>query len=370
MPPKDYYEILGVSRNATEAKIKKAYRRLARKHHPDQNKGDKQSEQKFKEINEAYHVLIDKEKRAQYDRFGEARQRGFAGDDFREAFMRGRRARPQEEFSWGDAGDFGDILSQFLRRESPFGAQGWRAGPMKGEDIEVAVQVPFEAAVRGGKMNVAVPGVFACSKCNGTGAQPGTKSQTCPTCRGRGNVQTAQGGFAFSRPCPQCFGRGQVITMPCSQCRGSGQVETTRRYQVKIPRGVRDGARIRLTGQGHPGRDGGPSGDLYVRVGVAEHAEFKRTGNDVTSEVAVNVVQAALGTKVRVRTVQGDAVVRVPPGTQPGDRLRLRGKGVVGSDGSAGDHYLTIRVTVPKDLTDEQKDLLRKFGQSAGLEAK
>jgi len=366
---KDYYQILGVARNATEEEIKRAYRWLARQYHPDRHKGDKQAEQKFKEINEAYHVLMDKEKRAQYDRFGEARERGFTGTDFWEAFTRGRRAGPQEAFSWTDLGGLGDILSQFFRRESPFASRVWRAGPARGEDVEVAAEVPFDVAVRGGRMTVSVPGVYACSRCRGSGAEPGTRSQVCPTCHGTGHVEAVQGAFAFSRPCPRCFGRGQVIATPCRECRGTGQVETTRRFQVTIPRGVRDGARIRLAGQGQPGRDGGPSGDLYVRVRVTRHPEFQRSGNDIISQATINLVQAALGTKLRVRTVQGDALVTVPPGTQPGDRLRLRGKGVKGPDGRAGDHYVVIRVTVPKNLTQEQKDLLRRFARSAGLEA-
>ena len=368
MADKDYYEILGVKRDAGEAEIKKAFRRLAKKHHPDRNKGDKAAEQRFKQINEAHSVLIDKEKRAQYDRFGEAREHGFAGTDFWDLFRHGRRPSRAETFSWDDFGGSGDIFSQFFgREESPFGTRTRRTGPMRGEDIEVSADVPFDLAVHGGTMRLAVPGEFPCKKCGGTGARPGTKRQTCPLCHGTGNVQAIQGAFAFSRPCPRCFGRGEIISEPCTSCRGSGQVESTRRYHVKIPQGVKNGQRIRLAGQGAPGRNGGPSGDLFVNVTVAEHPQFTRKGNDVYGETTVNMAQAALGARVRVSTVKGDANVTVPPGTQPGDRLRLRGRGITSSDGRSGDHYVTVRVTTPRNLTDEQKDLLRKFAESAGL---
>ena len=368
MPGKDYYEILGVKRDAGEQEIKRAFRRLAKKHHPDRNKGDKAAEARFKEINEAHSVLIDPKKRAQYDRFGEARAHGFTGSEFWEDVRHAQGAPGEETFSWGDAGGLGDIFSQFFRRESPFGARTWRAGPTRGEDVEVMAHIPFDHAVRGGRMAIRVPGVFACKKCGGGGAQPGTKAQPCPECHGTGNVQAVQGAFAFSRPCPRCFGRGQVIGTPCGQCRGSGQEQATRRYQVNIPRGVRNGQRIRLAGQGQPGREGGPSGDLFVEVRVAEDAEFTRKRNDVFSEATIDMVKAVLGTRVRVRTVQGEAVVRVPAGTQPGDRLRLRGRGIVAADGGKGDHYVTMRVTTPRNLTEEQKDLLRKLGRTMGSE--
>jgi molecular chaperone DnaJ len=361
MAGKDYYELLGVKRDASAKEIKKAFRQLAMKHHPDRNKGDKDAERRFKEINEAYNVLSDPKKRTQYDRFGEARERGFAGGDFWEAFSRGRGRHKGESFSWSDAGGLGDILSQFFRRESPFGERTARTGSMRGEDIETTVQVPFDVAVKGGRMTLRIPGVHACAKCSGSGAKPGTKPRTCPSCRGTGMVQTQQGAFAVSRPCPQCFGRGTVIATPCPECRGAGQSETTRKYQVKIPRGVREGQRIRLAGQGQAGRNGGAAGDLYVTVHVAAHTDFTRRGNDVYGEVAVSMVQAALGTRVRVNTVQGEADVNVPPGTQPGDRLRLRGRGIASADGAKGDHYAIVRVVVPRKLSEEQKRLLREF---------
>ena len=369
MAGKNYYDILGVKRDASKAEMRKAFRKLAKKHHPDRNKGDKASEARFKEVNEAYNVLNDDEKRKQYDTFGQVRDQGFSGgQDFWSAFGGGRAGggRPggaqAESFSWGGVGD---IFSQFFRRESPFGAGGAsrRAGPMRGEDIEANVTVPFDMAVSGGKAKITVPGTFACKTCAGTGAKPGTKPQPCSLCHGTGSVQDVQGGFAFSRTCPQCFGRGAVVGSPCSDCRGTGQVQQARRYQVNIPRGVRDGQRIRLAGQGQPGSNGGPNGDLYVRAQVARDARFARKGNNVHSEVTVTMVQAALGTRVDVQTVQGKASVRIPPGTQSGDPLRLRGKGITSADGRTGHHVVTVRVMTPKDLTPEQKELLKKFAE-------
>ena len=373
MAEKDYYAILGVKRDASAADIKKAFRTLAKKYHPDRNKGDKKAEQRFKEINEAHNVLTDKEKRAQYDQFGTVRDQGFAGGDFWEQFRGAPRGgRKEESFSWGGAGGgggLGDIFSQFFRRESPFsgGASG-RSGPMRGEDSEVTARVSFDHAVRGGRMTVTVPSAFTCKTCNGSGAQPGTQAQTCPHCHGTGTTQDVQGGFAFSRPCPRCYGRGQIITTPCAACRGSGQVEQTRKFQLRIPKGVRDGQRIRLTGQGQPGRNGGPAGDLFVRIQVTAHPGFQRKGNDIYSEATVNMVQAALGTHLSVKTAAGETVrLRIAPGTQSGSQLRLRGKGIASANGENGDHYVTIGVTVPKAQTEEQKKLLRQFAASAGL---
>ena len=367
MAGKDYYEILGVKRDADKKTIRQAFRKLAKKYHPDRNKGDKDAEARFKEVNEAYNVLSDDKKRRQYDQFGEARAHGFSGDQFWSTFGGGRAGRgkqPGGEFSWGG---LGDIFSQFFRHESSGGGFTQRAGPVRGQDITARVQIPFEMAVSGGRIAVSVPGVFPCKQCKGSGAAPGTKAQPCPTCRGTGSVQESQVGFAFSRPCPHCFGRGTIIATPCSQCRGTGNEQRNRRFNVTIPKGVRNGQKIRLAAQGEPGSNGGANGDLLVEVGVAAHAKFKREGLNVNSDVTINMVQAALGAKVRVATVQGNAEVRIPPGTQSGDKLRLRGRGVVAADGRKGDHVVTVHITTPKNLTDEQKELLRKFADSAGL---
>jgi molecular chaperone DnaJ len=376
MPGKDYYEILGVSRAATEEEIRKAFRRLAKQYHPDRNKGDKNAERRFKEANEAYSVLHDKQKRAQYDQFGEARDKGFTGNDFWENMNRRRGRRPgpaesgeEERFQWEDVGDAGDIFSQFFRRESPGGWGARQSGPAQGEDVEAVLEAPFETAISGGKMAISVPGVEPCARCGGSGAQPGTKSQTCPVCHGAGNVQAFQGAFAFSRPCPRCFGRGQVISAPCSDCNGAGQTQRARRFNVSIPRGAQDGQKIRLAGQGRPGHNGGPAGDLYIELRVADHPDFRRKGLDIHSDVHVNIVQAALGARVSVRTVTGQAAVRIPPGTQPGAVLRLKGRGVTSSDGVAGDHYVTVHVDVPARLSPRQAELLREFANESGLPA-
>ena len=371
MAGKDYYEILGVKRDADKKMIRKAFRKLAKTYHPDRNKDDKAAVARFKEVNEAYNVLNDDKKRHQYDQFGEARAHGFSGDEFWSTFgggrggRGGRSAQPGEEFSWGG---LGDIFSQFFRRESPGGSAPC-AGPMRGQDITARGQVPFEMAINGGRIAVSVPGTFTCKQCKGSGAASGTRAQACPTCRGTGSVQESQVGFAFSRPCPQCFGRGTTIATPCDQCHGTGTEQSTRRYTVKIPRGVRNGQKIRLAGQGQPGSNGGTNGDLLVEIGVAAHAQFKRKGLTVSSDATVNIVQATLGAKVRVATVQGDTDVRIPPGTQSGEKLRLRGRGVVAADGRKGDHVVAVRITTPKDLTDEQKELLRKFAESADIES-
>jgi len=368
MPEKDYYAILGVSRDATEEEIKKAYRRLAKKYHPDRNKGDKEAERRFKEINEAHSILTDKEKRAQYDRFGSVRDKGFTGGNFWEEFASRSGGPHAERFSWSDLGDLGDIFSQFFRREGPFGTRVRRGGPVRGEDIETTVEVPFDVAVNGGEVVTSVSGTFPCRTCGGSGARPGTGTQICPECGGTGVVQDFQGAFAFSRPCPRCYGRGEIVSMPCAACRGTGQEQSVRRYQVRIPRGVRDGQRIRLAGQGLPGRDGGPPGDLLVEVKVGAHPRFRREGNDVHSDVYVNMVQAALGTTIQTDTVRGPVRVRIPAGTQPGTVLRLRGRGISGSDGRTGDHYVHVHVTVPRHLSEEQRRVLETFARSAGLE--
>ena len=365
MAAKDYYEILGVKRDAGDKEIKRAYRRLAKKYHPDRHGGDKDAEAQFKEVSEAYSVLSDKKKRAQYDRFGEAQAHGFTGGDFWEQF-----GGAGQKFSGDDAGGLGDIFSQFFRHETPFGSRMPRSGPMRGQDVEASVRVPFTYAISGGKTTIRVPGLFPCSKCGGSGAKPGTRSQTCPQCHGSGNVLNAQGGFAFSRPCRTCFGRGSIIATPCATCLGRGQEQTIRTFQVKIPRGVRKGQKIRLAGQGNPGSKGAPSGDLLIEVLIDPHSDFTRTGNDISSEATVGMVGAALGTRIRVHTVRGDAKLSVPAGTQSGDKLRLKGRGVTGADGSSGDHYVTIRVVTPKDLSEDQKRILREFTEATSESAR
>ena len=284
---KDYYEILGVPRTASEEEIKKAFRRLAKQYHPDRNKGQKAAEQRFKEINEAHNVLIDKDKRAQYDQFGEARAKGFAGSEFWDSFRSRQGGRPrgapqaEEYFSGAESGDLGDIFSQFFRREAPFGGRSRRRGAQQGEDIEVALQVPFEMAAHGGETEIAIPSVFSCDRCGGSGSEPGTRSQVCPVCHGAGNVQAVQGAFAFSRPCPRCYGRGEVIAKPCSKCNGTGEIQATRRFRLKIPRGVRDGQKIRLAGKASPGATAGRAATCWWRC--ASRSIRSSSGRETTS---------------------------------------------------------------------------------------
>ena len=365
MPQKDYYQILGVSENASDEEIKKAYRDLAKRYHPDRNPGDKQAEERFKEITEAYEVLKDPEKRKQYDQLRRMQQSGgFTGAEgfdfshFRQGFGGGAHA----EEGFGGFG-FEDLFSQFFD-QGEFIRQE-RYGPQKGEDLYAEVTIPFDMSVKGGTITVQVPRHEVCPRCAGTGAEPGSKVQTCPVCKGTGVVSEGLGGFAFSRPCPNCQGRGKIISQPCRQCGGSGRVQVVRTIRLNIPPGVEDGQTLRVPGQGEPGAAGGRPGDLYVKVRVKEDRFFKRKGANVYVEVPISFVQAALGTKIRVRTPHGKKVeLRVPPGTQPGTTFRLRGMGLR-TRNAQGDMYVTVKVTIPKQLTERQKQLLREFQRAA-----
>jgi len=367
MPEKNYYSILGVSEGAGKDEIRKAFRKLAKQYHPDANKGDKNAEKRFKEISEAYEVLSDDDKRAQYDQLRQARRMGFgAAGGFDPSTFTGARGGKGgtggATFTFEDLGDFGDLFSDIFSREPRYGAHAGRSyRPQKGEEITFSITIPFELAVRGGKTTINVPRTETCPACGGSGAEPGSKSRTCPSCGGLGSVSVSQGAFAFSRPCPQCLGRGTINTRPCKSCGGQGTVSRTRTITVNIPKGINDGAKIRLAGQGEAGIAGGPPGDLYLLVHVQPHAEFERRGNDVYSTVTVDMVQAALGTKVPVKTLDGTVTLTIPPGTQPGTRLRLRGRGVKTASGETGHHYVTVEVSVPKRLTEKQKRLLKEF---------
>ncbi|NOZ21618.1 MAG: molecular chaperone DnaJ [Planctomycetes bacterium] len=355
----DYYSILGVSKKATAGEIKKAYRRLAKKYHPDKNKGNKEAERRFKEIGAAYEVLSNKKKRQQYDRFGSAGPQNFS-DYFRQA-AGSRGGAKSGGFSFDDLGDFGSFFSSFFRGAGADNVR--RSAKQRGQDIEADVSIPFDLAARGGKTTITLARMETCATCKGSGAKPGSKSQRCPTCQGTGSVQFGQGGFAFSRPCPQCQGKGQTAESVCPTCRGAGQVQQQRKIDVKIPRGINDGQRIRLSGQGQGGVGGGAKGDLYLRIRILPHGEFTRRGRDIYSEVEVPMTDAALGTKVDVRTMGGTVSLKVPPGTQPGAKLRLRGRGVEDADGRKGDHFVAVKVVVPKSLTKKQKELLQEFAK-------
>jgi len=370
MAQEDYYEMLGVKPTATGDEIRKAYRRLAKKYHPDLNKNDKGAEQKFKDISKAYEVLSDKGKRAQYDQFRALGSKGFGGAGF-DAFQqfggfqpgagRGAGARGAR---FEDMGGFGDLFRDFF----DFGtrARSEQYQPQRGEDVYLRIEIPFETSIRGGKTVVRVPEEQTCPTCRGSGAQPGTKTVVCPACGGRGSLEESQGGFAFSRPCPNCYGRGKIVESPCAVCRGSGMVRHRKTIAVRIPQGVESGAKIRVRASGKPGIAGGPRGDLFLRIQVLPHGKFTRKGDDIYTECTLNMTQAILGTKIEVDTLEGKIKLRIPPGTQPGSKLRIRGKGVA-YDGKTGDLYVVLKVQLPEKLTPAQRELLLKFAQSAGL---
>lgn len=364
MPEKDYYKVLGVSEDASQDDIRKAYRRLAKEHHPDRHGGSKSAEEKFKQISEAYEVLGDPEKRQQYDRLREAGRHGWSGEGgpgFGDVYgSGGRQWEGGEGIRFEDLGGLGDIFSRMFGGGAAGGAQT-RTAARHGANVTRSITIPFEKAARGGKVEVRVPREKTCPQCSGSGAAPGSQTQTCPQCQGRGQVLSGQGAFSVARPCPQCFGRGQIIQRPCQRCQGSGSVEEPSVIEVNIPRGIEDGQKIRLAGMGRQGEGGATAGDLLLEVNVARHSEFRRKGRDIYSTARIDMVDAALGTKVDVQTMHGEVTVSVPPGTQPGQRLRVPGYGLETSDGRKGDHYVEVKVAIPKELSAEQKRLLEQL---------
>ncbi len=349
---KDYYQVLGVPKNASQAEVKKAYRKLAQKFHPDANPGNQEAEDRFKEISAAYDVLGDEGKRKQYDQVREMASSGFGA-----GFPRGpgdTRVR-FEDFGFGDLGDLGDLGHLF----GVFTGRGRRA-QARGDDLEAEVRVSFDDSMRGTTVPVQVQGPTPCGTCGGSGAEPGTTPITCPQCGGAGSVTVNQGFFSMAQPCPRCRGRGRIVERPCKTCRGSGSVRTTRRLSVRVPPGVKDRARIRLPGRGEPGPPGSVPGDLYVLVRVTPHPLFGRKGNDLTLELPVTFAEAALGANVKVPTLNGPVTLKVPGGTQTGRTFRIRGKGAP-KKGGYGDLLVTVRVEVPQKLSKEEKELLQRL---------
>jgi molecular chaperone DnaJ len=352
MAKQDFYDILGVSRSADADELKRAYRKLAMQFHPDRNQSDKSAEQKFKDINEAYDVLKDDQKRAAYDRFGHA------------AFENGSRGPGDFGFAGGFSGGFADIF------EEMFGAMGGarrsQAGPSRGSDLRYNLEVSLEDAFRGKQTTVRIATFAHCDSCKGSGAEPGTSPTACRTCHGHGRVRAQQGFFTIERPCPTCQGSGQVIDKPCRPCGGQGRVRREKTLSVNIPPGVEDGTRIRLAGEGEIGMRAAPPGDLYIFVAIAQHAIFQRDGANIFCRVPIPFTTAALGGAIEVPTVEGSRTrVTVPAGTQSGHQFRLRGKGMtVLRSAVRGDMYIQAIVETPVNLTKRQQELLREFEQA------
>ncbi|MDD1795947.1 molecular chaperone DnaJ [Enterovibrio sp. ZSDZ42] len=354
MSKRDFYEVLGVSRDASERDIKKAYKRLAMKYHPDKNPGDESATDKFKEVKLAYEILTDAQKRAAYDQYGHAA--------FEQGGMGGGGG-----FGGGNA-DFSDIFGDVFG--DIFGGGGRRGGQtraQRGADLRYNMELTLEEAVRGVNKEIDVPTYVSCDPCSGSGAKPGTSPQTCGTCHGQGQVQMRQGFFAVQQTCPTCHGRGKIIKDPCDSCHGQGRVQKTKTLSVKIPAGVDTGDRIRLTGEGEAGEYGAPAGDLYVQVHVRDHHIFTRDGNNLYCEVPVSFTMAALGGEVEVPTLDGRVSLKVPSETQTGRMFRMRGKGVQSvRGGGLGDLICKLVVETPVNLSSKQKELLKEFEDSLG----
>ena len=354
MSQQDYYEALGVSRSAGADEIKKAYRKLAMKYHPDRNPGDAAAEEKFKEIQKAYDVLSDPQKKSAYDQFGHSAFEAGGGQGGFEGFG---------GFGGAQGFDFSDIFSQM------FGGGGGRQPSYQGEDLQYGIEISLEEAAAGLKKQITVPSHEECGVCHGTGAKPGTSATTCRTCHGSGTVHVRQAIFQMQQTCPTCHGSGKEIKDPCLQCRGDGVVKSSKTIDISIPAGIDDGQRIRLTGEGEPGSHGAPAGDLYVHVRVRPHKVFHRdpeNPTDLHCELPISFTVAALGGEVEVPTLTGKVKLNVPAGTQGGKRLRVKGKGVKSVRGShIGDLYCHIVVETPVNLTDRQKELLEEFERIA-----
>ncbi len=358
MSKRDYYEVLGVSRGVDDAELKKSYRKLALEFHPDRNPDDPRAEDKFKEVSEAYAVLANPEKRRAYDRFG------FEG--------LGASGGPGPGFSdFGDLGNFTDLFNDLFGDVFGGGRAGGRrrGRGQRGADLRYNLEIDLNGVLEGVEAKIKIPKMRGCETCSGSGAKPGTQPESCQRCGGTGQVIFQQGFFRISRPCDQCGGQGETVRHRCGTCRGAGRVEGQQSLTVRVPAGVDDGMRMRLSGEGEAGVAGGPPGDLYVVISVAPHSLFTRDGPDLHCEVPVRFVQATLGTEIEVPTLEGKVDMRIPEGTQSGKVLRLRGKGVPGLNStSRGDQLVHIFVEVPTKLTERQRELLEKFAEESGDE--
>ena len=358
---RDYYEVLGVSRGASEDEIKKAYKKMARKYHPDLNPGDKTAEEKFKEVNEAYEVLSDADKKARYDQYGHAGvDPNFGAGGFGGGF--------DGSFDFGDQGDlFGSFFGGGFgggRRTNP-------NAPQRGESIRMSIAISFEEAAFGCEKAVTVERYETCDTCHGNGCAPGTSPEVCPDCHGTGTVQvrrqTPMGVFATSSPCPKCGGKGRIIHQPCKDCRGSGMVRKKKTIQASIPAGIDNGQTISIRGQGNAGKNGGPAGDLLITITVRPHELFRREGTSVLCEAPITFTQAVLGAELEIPTIDGKVKYTLPEGTQSGTTFRLKGKGIPSINGRGrGDQYVTVYIETPKNLNKEQKEALKKFAETMG----
>ncbi len=360
---KDFYRILGVSEDAGKDEIRKAYRKLAKRHHPDANAGNPEAAERFKEIGEAYSVLSNDEKRQQYDQM-----RKYGGFDPRASRAQGRPGQAgSEAFSFDDLGGLGDIFSSIFDRGRRRTEGFERRGPRRGQDVKFAVEISLKTAVKGGKISIEVPITEECTTCSGSGARPGSGLRSCVECGGSGTVSFGQGGFAVNRPCPACMGRGAVPEALCTSCGGGGQLQQKRKLQVTVPAGVDTGSKLRLTGQGARGESGGSPGDLILTFQVKPHSFFRRKGLDIHVTIPINVAQAILGSKVKVRTVHGShAVLTIPPGTQSGTRFRIAGQGVT-KDGRTGNQYVEVKVETPESMPEEGREKIREFAEVTGM---
>ena len=373
-PTKDFYSVLGVGSGASQDEIKKAYRKLAKKYHPDANASDPKAAERFKEISEANNVLGDVQKRKQYDemrRLGafDGGFGGFGGGSSR-AGARGASAGGQtinfQDFDIGGLGGLGDLFSSMFgggdTRES-----ARQRGPEKGQTVEATLDIPFRTAARGGKVPIELEVSEECPTCHGTGAAPGATLRICPECNGRGVISFGQGGFAVNRTCPVCLGRGQVPTEPCPTCHGSGDVRVKRKVLINVPAGVDTASKIRLKGQGGKGPQGGPAGDLIITFNVLADKFYRRDGLDVIATVPLNIAQATLGTKISVKTLDGKKVaIKIPPGTPSGKRFRVRGQGIQKGE-KKGDLIVEVSIQVPEKLSEEQERMMKEFAESGGM---